>query len=60
MMKCAKIHKKDCSKNKQIALGIFAFTAGLIASSFLPCGGIMFLLCVALILLGITFLKKDR
>lgn len=51
----AKSCKKD--RNKKIAIGLLSFTAGMIVASFLPYGAVMFLLCVALILLGITFLR---
>ena len=44
-------------KNRKIALILLSFTAGLIAASFLPYGGVMFFLCLALIVLGITFLR---
>lgn len=57
VMRASRACTLNREKNKKRAKMILAFTAGLIAASFLPDCAVMFLLCVALILLAITFLR---
>ncbi|MGN0556549.1 MAG: hypothetical protein ACI4IV_01730 [Acutalibacteraceae bacterium] len=58
MRACNVCSRGGSAKNKKIALALLSFTAGMIVASFLPYGAVMFLLCVALILLGITLLRR--
>ena len=47
--------RKNKSKNKSLIL--FSFTAGLIFASFLPFKVLIIILSIALILLGLSYLK---